>query len=512
MGSDQVSLMPRIPLTSGAYSAQSLIANAQRCLNLFTESNPQDTNPPVPVTHYPRPGLTPLSSPPVPGTGRCLYASTHDQLFAVIDQSAYYIDPDFQYNLIGQVVSSSRNPVIISDNGTNAMLVDGDSSGNIISLTAPYIMTTIGDPNFLGADRVDFLDTFLVLNQPNTRNFYCTLANQVSFNGLYIGTKTAWPDNVVGVCCVERAAWVFGPRKSEIWFNAGSVPFPFQIQPGLIIEHGCVAKYSIAKQDVNVYWLSQSPEGARMAMKGAQNIAQRISTHAIENEWKNYNRVDDCIGSTYQINGHAFYCLDFPTADKTWVYDEATKQWHEETHIDINGVRHRSLVPYKAYCYGRNLGLDWQTGNLYQLDTTNYTDNGRPIEFLRSFPHTIANESERITVWRFVADVEVGTTEHMIAVPYQDNSPWSGGFSPGFGPLSVISPPLISLRTSRTRGASWGNAVMQPMGATGLYYTRPTWNRLGFFVDGVFELSWSSPMKTALNGAFITTEPHEADV
>ena len=101
-----------------------------------------------------------------------------------------------------------------------------------------------------------------------------------------------------------------------------------------------------------------------------------------------------------------------------------------------------------------------------------------------------------------------GTTINPVA-----GRPWSLGFSSGFGPLTpLIEPPLISLRTSRDRGASWGNYVMQPMGAQGLYFTRPTWNRLGFGIDFVFELSWSTPMKTAMNGAFIEVEAHDADI
>ena len=310
------------------------------------------------------------------------------------------------------------------------------------------VLNQLGDPNFLGATRVDYIDSFFVLNQPGTRNWYSSLSNQAVFSGLYVGVKTAWPDPIQTVITVERAVWILGKYKSELWFNAGAVPFPFQIQPGLIIEHGCVAPYSAAKQDVNCYWLSQSPEGARMVMKGTQNLAQRISTHAIEQELRKYKRVDDAIGSCYQLNGHAFYEVHFPTADTTWVYDEATKQWHEENHIDTNGISHRTLVPFKAYAYGYNVGLDWQTGNLYQLDTNNFTDNGNPINYVRSFPHVISGESQRLTVWKFVADIEVGTPEGTTINPVAGR-PWSLGFSPGFGPTTIIEPPLLSLRTSR---------------------------------------------------------------
>ena len=506
--------MPRIPLTSGAYSAPSLIANAQRCQNLYPERNPQETNPPVPVTHYPRPGLTLLNSPPTSGFGRGLFTATNGKLFAVVNENIYHIHQEdgWQFHIVGTMTNPITTPVCAIDNGVDALFLDGTLDGFtvVINTATGHAFSQIGDPNFLGGTRPDFIDSFIVTNQPNTKNWYSTLAGQLVFNGLYVGVKTAWPDNIQVVIAVERAVWILGKYKSELWYNAGAVPFPFQLQPGLIIEHGCCAPYSAAKQDVNCYWLSQSPEGARMVMKGSQNIAQRISNHAIEAEFIKYSRVDDAIGSVFQINGHAFYCLDFPTADKTWVYDEATKQWHEWTHIDSNGIAHRCLTPFKAYAYGFNLGLDWQNGNLYQLDQGNFTDNGSPINYLRSLPHVEASESQRITVWKFVADVEVGTGPGTVLNP-TTTRPWSLGFSPGFGPATLTEPPLISLRISRDRGASWGNAIMQPLGAQGLYFTRPTWNRLGYGVDFLFELSWSTPMKTALNGAFIEVEKHESD-
>lgn len=483
----------RIPLTSGAYSAPSIIANAQRCVNLYPEANPQETTPPTPVTHYPRPGLTPVGTPPIQGISRCCYGASNGDLYQVINQNVYFIDVNWNYTLLGALPNNVSTPVKMADNGTYAIVLDGGMTGAWITLSTVAVpapsMAVIGDPNFLGGTTADFLDYFIVVNKPGTNQWYCTLANSNVFNALYIGVKTAWPDQIVSLCAVERAVWIFGPKKSEIWFNSGSLPFPFQIQPGLIIEHGCCAPYSVAKQDTAVYWLSQSPEGARMAMTGLQQLAQRISTHAIEAEWLTYPRVDDAIGSTYQINGHAFYCIDFPTADKTWVYDEATKQWHEEVSLDFNGNFHRSLVPFKTYAYGFNLGTNWTTGQLYIIDTAAFTDNGTPITHIRSFPHIMGNDGQRVTVWKFIADMQVGT----LTAP-------------------TNPPPEVSLRTSRTRGASWGNKVVQPLGDTGEFYIRPTWNRLGFFADGVFELSWSAPMKTALNGAFIEIEPHDADV
>lgn len=59
----------RITLENGFYKAKSIIANAQREINLYPEKNPGDS--PVPVTHYPTSGLRllngiPLFTPPSP--------------------------------------------------------------------------------------------------------------------------------------------------------------------------------------------------------------------------------------------------------------------------------------------------------------------------------------------------------------------------------------------------------------------------------------------------------------
>jgi hypothetical protein len=504
--------MPRIPLLGGSYSSKSLIASAQRAFNVFPENNPQWASAPVQVTHYPRAGRTLKGTAPSQGRGRCLYGATNGDLYAVIDQSVYYINPDWVFTLLGALVTPSTNPVYMADNGTDIVIVDGSPQGYDINM-AGRTMTQIGDPNFLGADRVDYLDSFFVLNQPGTPNWYCSLSNQVVFNALDFGTKTAWPDNIVSICAIERQAAIFGPKKGELWANAGTSPFPFGILPGNIVEQGCAAKYSVAKMDTFVYWVSQSPEGDRMAVKsaGSTNAAVRISTFAIEAEWKKYARVDDAIGQTFLLEGHAFYSLHFPTADKTWTWDEATQQWHEEGYIDINGAQHRMRDPFSAFAYGTNVSLDFSNGNLYAIDPTNFTDNGAPILCLRSLPHVVSGDDERVTYWECMADFECGTTPNTVQVA-QTESPWSLGFSAGFGPKVLIEPPLVSLRVSRTRGFSYGNAVMQPLGAMGQFNKLPTWRRLGYGRDLVLELSWSSPLKTALQSVWLKIEPHDNDM
>lgn len=434
-----------------------------------------------------------------------MFGSTQGQLFAVISQAVYYIDPNFVWHLLGSLLTPEGSPVVIADNGSNAIVVDGDKSGNNINLLAtplPTMTILDGDPNFQGGTGVDFLDSFLILDIPNTNQWYSTESQVITFNPLFVGQKTAWPDKLRRVIAIERQALLLGHKKSEVWYNAGSVPFPFQIVPGVIVEQGCVAAYSAAKMDTNAYWLSESPEGDRIAMRmDARNVAQRISTHALEFEWKSYARVDDAVGAAFQINGHSFYQIHFPTQDITWVYDEASRQWAQWAWIDSNGILHRSRDTFHAYAYGKTLALDWANGNLYEVTSNALTDNGNVIPWIRSFPHVV-NEMKYVNQSCFVADVATGTLSGSTdAVTY--SSPWSQGFSSGFGPSTMVPAPTVALRVSRDGGKTWGNNRLKTRAAAGYYRSLMRWRANGLARDCVFEVSSTAEMCSALQGAYI---------
>jgi hypothetical protein len=131
---------------------------------------------------------------------------------------------------------------------------------------------------------------------------------------------------------------------------------------------------------------------------------------------------------------------------------------------------------------------DWQNGNLYALDLDVFTDNGQPIKRARSFPHLLA-DGRRVFYRELVADLETGT---------------SAAIAPNINNL-------ISLRWSDDRGHSYGSPVAQSIGEVGEYYTSLQWQRMGMARDRVFELSWSVPTRTALQGAWITAETADAD-
>jgi hypothetical protein len=465
----------RVALTGGAYAARSLIADAQRCVNLYVEPNPQDAN--APATHYPTPGLTLLSAPPSAQEGRGVYTSTTGRLFVALGQVLYYVDASWNWISLG-ALTTDTGPVSMIDNGSSLFMVDGSTSGYIVNLPS-MTMSVCVDEAFYGADRVDIVDGYFVFNKPNSPQFYISLYNDVKFDPLDIASKNTYPDNLMTHAVMHREIWLFGELTTEVWFNSGAPDFTFQRMPGVFIEHGCAAKHSVAKIDLALFWLGRDLQGQGIVFAGRNYSADRISTYALEAEIATYANIDDAVGFSYLQGGHAFYVLTFPAANKTWCFDVTTQQWAERAYLNVSGFfdRHR-MIAHTAY-NGQNVVLDWKNGNLYALDPNAYTDNGNPIPRVRSFPHISGSDGNRLLFRQFIADMEVGRG------------------------MPDSSAPQIFLRWSDTRGVSWGQPVANDLGAIGEFYTSIQWQRLGYARDRVFELSWTAPVRTALNGAWI---------
>jgi len=481
----------QIPLSGGSYTAQNVVANVQRCVNLYPESNSQGAQ--YPYTYYPTPGLTLIVAPPLPGIYRCLYPASNGKLYGVIGGNVYYINSSWEYTKLGEI-DNLVTPVAMADNGNTIVVVDGTTSGYFINMLT-NVMVQIADANFLGASRADYLDTFLLFNQPGTKNFYSTLSNVTTFDPLYKAAKTGYPDDLISLIVVHREIWLLGRLTSEIWFNAGNPTFPFSIVQGVFLQFGCIAPYSVVRHGLEIFWLHQDKDGKALVMMGVSYQAKTISTYAVEQAIQTYAKIDDAIGMTYQIQGHVFYVLTFPSADKTWVFDKEEALWHELAWIDNNGIEHRHRANCMAFAYGKNLAGDWQNGNLYQVDPKNFTDNGDKVIRRRSF-QTLGNESKRTQYKSFAADMGVGEGAQLISGSFNND------FNDDFDILSDDQSDLqVFLRWSDDRGKTWSNPMGQTLGAKGEYSAIPAWNRLGMGRNRVFELFWSCATKTALNGA-----------
>lgn len=412
--------MPRLALNGGAYQARSVIASAQRSLNLYAEPMPQQQGEPAAFAHYPTPGLTLIGTmPDAPIRG--IRQATNDSVYIAAGGGIYVMNTvsPFAVTLLGNI-PTALTPVSMQDNSETLVIVDGSTSGWQVDL-ASNAFSAISDPSgmFSGADRVDYLDTYLLFNKPGTPQFYSSDSLAVTFDSLYFANKSSYPDILVTLAVAKREIWLLGERTTEVWYNAGSADFPFGQIPATFVDHGCVAKYSVQVYDNSVFWLTLDRQGGPMLFQGAGYQYERVSNYAVEQTWADYTKVSDAVAFIYLIGGHAVYVITFPTADHTWCYDVSTKLWHEWLWVDSNGNehRHRCLCAYPM-TWGQVLAGDYQNGNIYAIDHNNFTDNGQPIKRQRSWPHVL-NDGKRVFHREFIADFETGMGGPAPSTPQQ---------------------------------------------------------------------------------------------
>jgi hypothetical protein len=278
-----------IPLDSGAFQARGLIANDQICDNLYPEANPEESDPAHSMTHYPRPGLDPLT-PLAGGVGRGVFTMSNGNLYAVAGQNLYYLNSSFQPTLVGALVTPLNTPTSMSDNGTTGVLVDNSPLGYTVDLGSNQFNKLI-DPTgtFTGATRVDYADTFLGFNVPGTNEWFASLSNQVAFNALNIASKSSYRDPIETLAFNIRQMWLIGSKSSEIWYLSGgstTETFPYSEWPNIFVPYGTIAPYSLAQADIDLAWLSSNKNGQAIIVKtdGSSYQVVAISTRALEYE------------------------------------------------------------------------------------------------------------------------------------------------------------------------------------------------------------------------------------
>lgn len=484
------------------YQPRSVLASCQRRLNVYAEMIDPKQGEPGQVVWYPTPGLHVLAHTPNGQPIRGLYRATNGELYCCAGFDIYFIDKDWTFQHIGTLHTTKvLNPVKFSDNGISVVLCDGTPvNGFSINMKTkmgldPLFNPGVGDSltpsstGFMGSTYLDYSDGFFIANSIGTPSFYISNPNDTIFDPTQFAAKTASPDAIQAAIALHRVVFLIGQISTEVWYNSGggSLPgqtFPYEVMPGVVVDFGCVAQYSIAKAENAIYWLGRNFIGETVVLRGSGYKADRISNHGLETQLGTYTRIDDAIGYTFLANGHSFYVMTFPTENVTWMFDAATSHWQQLSSFDENGseARHRSTM--HAFAYDTHVVNDFATDALYALDFKDYRDNGLPTKRLVSFPRMIDHESgKRVVFHSFTAELDSGET----LVP-DDND-------------------VIMLSWSDDKGRTWSNGIPMSLGKVGQFNRLIRWQRLGISRNRVFRLEWSTAGLVALQGAFVEVVP-----
>lgn len=464
--------MAKAPILGPAYVARSKTLAQDRCINLFPESAP---SPPAKETGalFGCPGRitkVTLATGPVHGL-----IAANSKFYAVGGSRLYEISSAYVATDLGYVGASAR--VSMATNGVDLTISTGY---RYVFATATLSQITDADFAF---GTLQFQDGYYLTNDPGTGRIRISGPYDGSaYDSLDFTTAEGAPDNVIAHISDHRQWWVFGTESCEIYENIGSGDFPFVRIGGGFIPVGIAAAGSLCKFDNSLAWLGRDEKGQGIVYKANGYIPQRISTHGIEHAIAGYSDISDAYAYTYQMEGHVYYVLTFPTANATWEFDAATQLWHElawreASDNSLNRIRDNAY----CFCYQKHLVGDHTTGAIYALDMDTYTDGGEVTrKWLRSFRLASA-EGKRIRLDKLEFAMEVGV---------------------GLDGVGQGTDPKIMLRLSKDGGNTWGNERQLSIGKIGEYGARVIARRLGTARDWVVEISGTDPVKTAIVGAY----------
>jgi hypothetical protein len=468
--------MAQFPFVGASYMARSAAFDAEQCINLYPETGSPTSKSVVMLLGTPGKRLW---STLAGGGVRGLLRFSAGIGIAVVGSNVYTVDTSGVGTLVG-VVDFLLTPASMASNGTLVMIVTGPHGYVLNPVTG--VLTPITDPAFTGADTVQFEDGYFVFNKTGTGQFQITSLYGTTIDPLDFATAEGAPDLLLSLLVDHREIWLFGETSTEVFFNSGNVDFPFERINGAFIEQGCAAKFSPAKMDNTVYWLTADERGQGTVQRAQGYTPQRISTHALEFAIGQMPRIDDAVAYTYQQEGHSFYVLNFPTAQKTWVFDAATSLWHERAWRDpASGTLKQDRAICQMAFANENIVGDWETGELYVLDLDYFTDNGDPIARIRSCPHISSSDYKQQFFASLQVDMQAGV-----------------GLTSGQG-----SDPKAMLQWSTDGGYSWSNELWASIGKIGERRSRVKWRRLGRSRDRVFRVTITDPIRVAMIGASV---------
>lgn len=461
--------MPDFNLLAAACASRSKAASAQRMVNLYPEKAPDGA-----ITLYSAPGLSvwlTVGNGPIRGmyrSGSTLYVVSGNGVYAVTGGSA---------SLLG-AINTRTGMVSMAGNGTQVQLLDGSATGYIITVNG-NTLSQITDADFPGGVTNCFIDGFIVFNEPNSGRVWQTEGYAAeNIDPLKFAVSEGLPDNVVSVLSDHREVWVFNEDSAEVYYNAGSAGFSLERIQGAFLEHGCAAAFSPQKMDNTVFWLGRDAKGHGMVWRADGYTPRRVSTHEMEYTINTYSRIDDAVAWSYQQDGHAFYVLNFPTANATWVYDAAVDRWHERGWFS-GGRLHRHRGQCHAFFDGQHLVGDWENGRIYTMSMDAYDDAGD--EMCRELITTHFRTGKRAFYGELEVRMETGA-----------------GRIAGQG-----SDPRLMLATSTDQGQTWGSWRYASMGRRGRYLERVTFSRLGSGDSMTFRLRVTDPVKVVMTGASV---------
>lgn len=493
----------RIPINGPAYDSDVPNHQGQKCINWYLETDPN--NPPSPSRNQwilrPTPGITEVVDMGDFNAGRntCLFK---DVAYFIQDNAFGYLEEDGTPSYI-DFLSSTTTHVSMAVGQDGILMADGSHAYFWNGTTNVFSQVTDGD---LPANPIwsAWIGGYYILIFADSATYYYSTSG-TAWDALDFNTANVTSDNLIAAIGDHEELFLFGTESTEVHVLTGDANAPLSRRLGTASTKGCKSAATVVPLDNSIYWLACDRNGNSFVCMLDGYNPQIVSTAAISKQIDSYETITDAFAYSHRVGIHEFYVLTFPTAQKTWVYDTATGQWHERssqitigpTDADYDPIQKAHRVRSHAFAYNTHWALDHYSGAIAKYENDVATEFELPILRQRRTSPLVSDWTNMIMAPKGAEHDNKLHSYYNLVLEMEPGI----GLSTGQG-----SDPQVTLSLSRDGGFTWEEQGSRSMGAMGVYDQQIRWNILGQARGLVLDVQVTDPVLPTLLGATVDVE------
>lgn len=488
----------RFGFVGPSYQSPSPLADAESLIN-WRVQKVESANARVPYILLPTSGLVVFANLGNVPSVRCLYPIS-GRLFAVAGTHLFEIAAngavtDYGAGANNNIVDDGL-PATMTSAGTvgggypSQLLIASGGTITVFSLVSNSFQPLTTPPAQVLL--VDFLDGFFIALSAGNTWSVSNPEDATTWPGISVSQVAVFSDQLLGMIASNRLLWIFGARRAVAYYTSGAPLFPFDVANGGFMEIGLAAQFSptrvATRSGTTIMWIGGDERGQSGTVYAANGfIPVRVSDSAVEYWMSQQSTIADAVGMGRSEEGQNFYDLWFPSANVMWTLDVDLGFWHRRTSL-VRAFQAAHLGRCHAAAFGLHLCGDRNSGNLYQMSTNFFTDNGSPIIRTRIGP-TISDEGGSLTV------------------PIND---FQVDFETGMGPQPPLKDaignprdPLAMFSYSEDCGKTWTPERQIPCGQAGKFKHVARDSRLGSWRSWTPKVTVSDPILWRIADAYV---------
>jgi len=257
------------------------------------------------------------------------------------------------------------------------------NGGNVVYTNGTALTQKIASITFNVSSIVNF-NSYLIINRVGTNFWYYNLEGlspgQTPFNWNLTQNIQAEsnPDAIDALTVVNNRLYIWGKRSLETWYMDASALVPFANLQTSQVKEGVLSPYSI--QVINKTQQVFLDENRRVRLLSEGRILELSKEYG--RDIQAINNAIDSQAFYMSLEGKSFYVMNFPEANKTYLYDIDLNIWSELGYWESGTStysRFRGITYGYSPRWNKHFLMDYQNGKIYTISSAYKDDNGNTI-------------------------------------------------------------------------------------------------------------------------------------